>query len=116
MRDYQIASPSLEGVLNHDSLLYDGIRRPLEILRVLDGPSSKGKESEKKIAKRLGKRTELSETEFKILQEYFYDLYGVFMKRLSHFLVDSDVSSDDSIKLQAMLQEMIKVKKWVVGK
>ena len=116
MRDYQIASPSLEGVLNHDSLLYDGIKRPLEILRILDGPSSKGRESERKSNKRLGKRTELSETEFKILQEYFYDLYGVFMKRLSHFLVDSDVSSDDSVKLQAMLQEMIKVKKWVVGK
>jgi hypothetical protein len=121
-------SPSLEGVLNHDSLLYDGIKRPIEILRILDGPSAKGRESEARSKKkeeveivgpkrrRVGKNSELSESDFKILQEYFYDLYGVFMKRLSHFLVESDISSDDSIKLQAMLQEMIKVKKWVIGK
>ena len=147
MRDYQIVSPSLEGVLNHDSLLYDGVKRPLELLRVLDGPSAKGTKSDARTKKeevgngdgdgggtdmtgvgvrinvagtgykrKVGKNTELTEVEFKILQEYFFDLYGVFMKRLSHFLVDSDVSSDDSIKLQAMLQEMIKVRKWVVGK
>jgi hypothetical protein len=116
MRDYQIVSPSLEGVLNHDSLLYDGVKRPIEILRILDGPRAKGIESEAKIQKRFGKKTDLSEAEFKMLQEYFFDLYGVFMKRLSHFLVEADISSDDGIKLQAMLQEMIKVKKWVVGK
>ena len=116
MRDYQIVSPSLEGVLNHDSLLYDGIKRPIEILRILDGPRAKGRESEARSKKRAGNSTVLSEAEFKMMQEYFFDLYGVFMKRLSHFLVEADISSDDSIKLQAMLQEMIKVKKWVVGK
>ncbi len=135
MRDYQIASPSLEGVLNHDSLLYDGIKRPMEILRILDGPSSKGRESAARSKKRevlgkddgeirvvgpgrrkIGKNALLSETDFKVLQEYFYDLYGVFMKRLSHFLVEADVSSDDSIKLQAMLQEMIRVRNWIMGK
>ena len=115
MRDYQIASPSLEGVLNHDSLLYDGIRRPVEILRILDGPASKGRDSDEVIEakKRAGKYSGLSETEYKVLQEYFYDLYGVFMKRLSHFLVEANISSDDGVKLQAMLQEMIRVKKWV---
>lgn len=116
MRDYQIVSPSLEGVLNHDSLLYDGIKRPIEILRILDGPRAKGRESEARSKKRAGNSTVLSEAEFKMMQEYFFDLYGVFMKRLSHFLVEADISSDDSIKLQAMLQEMIKVKKWVIGK
>ena len=116
MRDYQIVSPSLEGVLNHDSLLYDGIRRPIAILRILDGPRAKGTESEARSRKRAGNSTVLSEAEFKMMQEYFFDLYGVFMKRLSHFLVEADISSDDSIKLQAMLQEMIKVKKWVIGK
>ena len=116
MRDYQIVSPSLEGVLSHDSLLYDGIKRPIEILRILDGPRAKGRESEARSKKRAGNSTVLSEAEFKMMQEYFFDLYGVFMKRLSHFLVEADISSDDSIKLQAMLQEMIKVKKWVIGK
>jgi hypothetical protein len=114
MRDYQIASPSLEGVLNHDSLLYEGVRRPIEILRILDGPVSKGRSKEGKLAAHRG--SELSEAELRVLQEYFYDLYGVFMKKLSHFLVESDISSDDSVKLQALLQEMIRVRKWVVGK
>ncbi|MEI6304705.1 MAG: hypothetical protein WCP09_01660 [Candidatus Taylorbacteria bacterium] len=136
MRDYQIASPSLEGVLNHDSLLYEGIKRPLEILRILDGPASKGRESDAKGKKtavsgsgkstelvvsqvpkmKIGSNSELTESEFKILQEYFYDLYGVFMKKLSYFLVESSFESDDSVKLQAMLQEMIKVRRWVIGK
>ena len=136
MRDYQIASPSLEGVLNHDSLLYEGVKRPLEILRILDGPASKGRESDAKSKKisisdggeplelvvgmvpkrKIGSSSELSESEFKILQEYFYDLYGVFMKKLSYFLVESSFESDDSVKLQAMLQEMIKVRRWVIGK
>ncbi len=127
MRDYQIASPSLEGVLNHDSLLYEGVKRPLEILRILDGPASKGrmKEGKKNVqcstnndqtsvqGEKLRVGGQLSDTQYKILQEYFIDLYGVFIKKLSHFLVDSNISSDDSIKLQAMLQEMVRVKKWI---
>lgn len=112
MRDYQIASPSLEGVLNHDSLLYEGVKRPLEILRILDGPASKGKVS----GVNHKTNAELTESEFKTLQEYFFDLYGVFMKKLSYFLVESSFDSDDSVKLQAMLQEMIRVRRWVVGK
>jgi len=110
MRDYQMISPSLEGVLNHDTLSYEGIARPLEILRILDGPATKGNIEGKK-----GNRNTklLSEKDQKVLQEYFYDLYGVFMKKLSHFLVETDTSNDDKVKLQAMLQEMIRVKKWV---
>ncbi|MEI7463212.1 MAG: hypothetical protein WCK03_02325 [Candidatus Taylorbacteria bacterium] len=111
MRDYQIASPSLEGVLNHDSLLYDGIKRPIEILRILDGPVSRGKASE---AKSSLKNHMIGENEIKILQQYFYDLYAVFMKKLSHLLVEFDTSSDDNIKLQAILQEMIRIKKLLV--
>jgi hypothetical protein len=117
MRDYQMISPSLEGVLNHDSLSYEGIERPLQILRILDGPVSKGRGGDidtkrSELVKRKGTKL-LSEKDQKVLQEYFYDLYGVFMKRLSHFLVEADTSNDDKVKLQAMLQEMIRVKKWV---
>lgn len=109
MRDYQIVSPSLEGVLRHDSLLYDGIKRPVELLRVLDGPLSKGKTGEK------GSRRSVEEDQ-KVLGEYFQDLYGTFMKRLSYFIVDSEIASDETVKLQAMLQEMIKVKGLMNGK
>lgn len=99
---YSLASPSLEGVLTHDSLQYEGIKRPLEVLRVLDGPSSKG---------RRDRRTH----EGKVLEQYFYDLYGVFMKKLSAYVLDPKVTDAESLKLQAILQEMIKVKRLMTG-
>ena len=101
IRDYQIVSPSLEGVLSEGTVMYEGIRRPSEILRVLDGPAAKGS----------GKRQERTENERRILQEYFQDLYGVFMKKLSHFIVEAESSPEDGVKLLALLQEMIKIKK-----
>jgi hypothetical protein len=106
MRDYQIVSPSLEGVLNHDSLLYDGIKRPLELLRALDGPAAKGNAKEGN----AGRGYKYTRDDHKLLEEYFHDLHGVFLKRLSYFVVGSDSDSDDMIKLQAMLQEIIKIK------
>jgi len=107
MRDYQIASPSLEGVLNHDSLLYEGMKRPVEIMRVLDGPASRGSDKEHPVRKDKKQRDE----DKKVLEEYFHDLYGVFMSKLSFFVVQPLSSSDETVKLQAMLQEMIKVKR-----
>jgi hypothetical protein len=41
------------------------------------------------------------------------DLYGVFMKKLSYFIVELDPESSDTVKLLALLQEMIKVKKLI---
>lgn len=109
MRDYQIASPSLEGVLNHSSLLYEGVKRPIELLRVLDGPATKGvnKECPTKYDKKV------TEENKKVLEGYFHDLYGIFMNKLSYFVVKSASDSDETVKLQAMLQEMIKVKRLI---
>ncbi len=109
MRDYQIASPSLEGVLRHNSLLYEGINRPLDLLRVLDGPSSKGTDKDDRT--RLDKK--MNNEEQKVLLQYFQDLFGIFMKKLSFFVVESYSDSDETIKLQAMLQEMIKIKRLI---
>lgn len=109
MRDYQIISPCLEGVLNHSSLLYEGIERPLELLRVLDGPQSRG--TDKSSLTRLDKKVSAEEEE--VLSQYFQDLYGVFMKKFSYFAVEAISDSDETIKLQAMLQEMIKVKRLI---
>ncbi|MFA6315468.1 MAG: hypothetical protein WC648_03840 [Candidatus Paceibacterota bacterium] len=96
IRDYQIVSPSLEGVLSESTLSYEGLKRPIDLLRVFDsGVVSKEKLLENK----------------KMLDEYFHDLYGIFMKKLSFFVVNPDVSSEDTVRLQAMLQEMVKVKK-----
>jgi len=108
IRDYQIASPSLEGVLSEGNLVYEGISRPSEILRVLDGPSSKGNSGS------AAKGQKKTEAERKILEDYFHDLYGVFMKKLSHFIVEAEVSSENGVKLLALLQEMIKIKKLMI--
>ena len=101
-RNYQIVSPSLEGVLCHESLVYERIKRPVELLRVLDGPRSRGPADAPSYFADGNDR--------RMLEEYFHDLYGVFMKRLSHFIVEPIACDGDAVKLQAMLQEMIKVK------
>ncbi len=99
MRDYQLISPSLEGVLSHSSLWYEGLNRPIEIMKILDGPASKRG------------RTKPSEDEEKVLEQYFQDLYGVFLKKLSTFALEAESSAEETIKLQALFQEMIKVKR-----
>lgn len=100
IRDYTIVSPSLGGVLSHESLMYEGIRQPVEILRALDGPAA-DPEAPKPPHQQ------------KVLEQYFYDLYGIFMKRLSHFVLEPQPSEADIVRLQAMLQEMVKVKKLI---
>lgn len=93
-----LTSPSIEGILRHDSVVYDGLQRPIEIIRAFDSPSS---ETDKMP----------NENEHEVLDQYFHDLYGIFMKKLSYFVVESNIDSIDTVKLQAMLQELIKVKK-----
>ena len=97
-RSYGLLMPSLDGVLSHESLVYEGVERPIEILRAFDSPAAASKASH-------------PAHEGKVLERYFYDLYGVFMKRLSQFVLESEPSDIETVNLQAMLQEMIKVKK-----
>ncbi len=104
MRDYQLTTPSLEGLFRHDALSYEGIIRPERILRIMDGPASKGPKDGRP-------RHEYSDKDQKIIGQYFQDLYGVFMKKLSRFAVEVDISDDDALKLQALLQELIKIKR-----
>ena len=103
VRDYELASPSLEGLLTHGSITYEGLKRPVELLRVLDGPAAKGSGESRKPKK--------TESDQKILESYFHDLYGVFMKKLSHFVVEPEPSPENGVNLLALLQEMIKIKK-----
>ncbi len=98
IRDYPIVSPSLGGVLTDESLMYEGVRRPTELLRAFDSPAADPK-------------AHTHSGDQKILEQYFYDLYGVFMKRLSAFVLEPDAEDAETVRLQAMLQEMIKVKK-----
>jgi len=108
MRDYQVISPSLEGFLSDSVLRYGGVDRPAELLRVLDGPASKGSVGTVK--------TEQVQNEKEILLKYLHDLYGVFMKKISYFFVESDIPDEETVIIQAMLQEMIKVKKLIQRK
>lgn len=100
--NYSYASPSLAGVLTHESLQYDGVTRPVEIMKILDGPGP------------ARQRTRRS-YEGKMLERYFYDLYGVFMKKLSGFVLEPRPPQADEVKLQALLQEMIRVKRAIAG-
>jgi hypothetical protein len=103
-RDYQLVSPSLDGVLRHESLSYEGLRRPEEVMQILDGPATKGTHREGRAECAANSR------ERKILEQYFYDLYGIFMKKLSHYAVSCDTAPDEPLKMMAMLQEMFKVR------
>ncbi len=99
LRDYSITSPSLDGILRHESIVYEGIDRPSEIIRAFDKPSSQ-------------KIRDLDNPENrKILQDYWNDLYGLFMRKLSQFITEPQIDSNTDLKLLAMLQELIKVKK-----
>ncbi len=112
MRDYQIASPSLQGVLNHSSILYEGLNRPVEILRIFDGPQTRSQvKNENTIYDR-----KLAQDEQFILYDYFRDLHQVFLKKLSNFVIEDYSASDETIKLIAMLQEMIRVKRLIADK
>lgn len=112
MRDYQIISPSLQGVLNHSSVLYDGINRPTEILRIFDGPYTRSqvKGQNNRFDRKINKN------EQEILSTYFTDLQQVFLKKFSNFVSEGYSRSDETIKLIAMLQEMIRVKRLIADK
>ncbi len=105
-----LVSPSLDGILRHDSVMYEGLKRPVEVLRVLDGPSSHGRGAHGSRGKEDNQKRQPTEEQIKILEGYFNDIYGVFMKKLSHFVVAASSKPDEVVKLQALLQEMIKIK------
>ncbi len=99
LRDYSITSPSLDGVLRHDSLVYEGLERPTDIIRAFDRPAG-------------NRMPDLDNPENrKILEDYFNDLYGLYMRKMSQFIAEAQTEPDTEVKLQAMLQELIKVKR-----
>jgi hypothetical protein len=98
VRDYDIISPSLEGILKHDIVEYEGLQRPNQIMRVYDIDSKR--KSPKK----------MSDFEYETLSNYFKDLYTVYTNKLSRFVMESYADEGDGLKLIAMMQELIKVK------
>ena len=91
MNTYSIVSPSLDGVLSDDYIYFEGVRRPSELFTVRDS----GIESEENKV---------------ILERYFNDIYNLFLRKLTHFTGNSPVNNEETLKMQGLLQEMIKVK------
>ena len=107
IRDYMITSPSLDGILSHDSIVYEGLERPIEIIRAFDCPKAYPPNSSSDSLS----ASKTTPEQRQILQDYFNDLYGLFMRKVSQFIVESEISPDFEVKILAMLQELIKVKK-----
>lgn len=110
LHDYSITSPSLDGILQHESIIYEGIRRPTEIMRAFDRPGSD--KTDKLGSDKIHDLCDPGNR--KILNDYWNDLYGLFMRKLSQFITEAEVKPDEEVKLQAILQELVKVKKMLV--
>jgi len=98
-----VMSPSLDGILSHDSIIYEGISRPNEVIRAFDKPK------DERVLDQIGPE------KVQILQDYCNDLYGLFMRKMGQFISEKEVSVDLEIKLMAILQDLIKVKKLLSG-
>ena len=93
-----MTSPSLDGILSHESVYYEGVKRPALINRIFDKPPGCRAIDPGDLDNR------------KVIEGYFNDLYGILMKNLSQFAIECDPAPDESVRLVAMLQEFIKVK------
>lgn len=89
MKTYHL--PTISGVLSDDYLYFEGTSRPQAFFTLRDGAHVKDAH-------------ELLE-----LERYWNDLYNLFLRKLTDF-AGGPVSDEESLKLQALLQELIKVK------
>ncbi|MEK7095397.1 MAG: hypothetical protein AAB917_01940 [Patescibacteria group bacterium] len=92
MKIYTVTSPSLEGILSDDHLFFEGVQRPQNLYQIKDEDSLHRVEN------------------IEILEKYFNDIYNLFLRKLSFFVTEESTTNEESTKLQALLQEMIKVK------
>jgi hypothetical protein len=95
VKNYSLVMPSLDGLLSDDALYFEGVSRPAEYYIFRDAPSSVGDPV--------------------ILERYSNDVYNLFLRKLSLFASVDNTAEEDSIKLQALLQELIKVKGLLAG-
>ncbi len=89
-KNYSLVLPSLDGLLSDDALYFEGISRPVAYYVFRDAP--------------------LSGRDPVILEHYWNDVYNLFLRKLALFASSTASSHEDSVKLQALLQELIKVK------
>jgi hypothetical protein len=96
MKNYIINSPSLDGIISDDLLYFEGFRRPNTIFTVRDGAIP-------------------TADDIDLLEKYFNDIYNLFLRKLSAFAMFENTDEEETMKMQALLQELIKVKKMMVN-
>lgn len=98
MKTYNIISPSLVGILSDDYLYFEGVSRPEEIYTIRDYNNE-----------------DIFHRNIDVLEKYFNDVYNLFLRKLSAFATFEYMTDEEETKLQALLQELIKVKKLIEG-
>ncbi len=98
MKTYTIVSPSLQGILSDDHVYFEGIKRPTDYFIARDS---------------VHLEKEVSPKNIEILERYLQDIYNLFLRKLSNYILDNRDEMEESIKIQALLQEIIKVKELI---
>lgn len=94
MKKYTTISSTLTGILSDDHLYFEGISRPSQVYAIRDNSIS-------------------PDDNINVLEKYFNDIYNLFLRKLSSFAMFEVTDDEDSMKMQALLQELIKVKKMI---
>ncbi len=102
MKTYSITPPSIEGMLSDDFLYFEGVVRPTSVSFIRDGNYDEIKEMD-------------SSKNIEVLEKYFNDIYNLFLRKLSSFAMFEHTSDEEAIKMQALLQELVKVKSLIEG-
>lgn len=85
----QYILPTLTGVISEDYLYFEGVTRPPLFYTLQDGNGA-------------GSLHEL--------ELYWIDIYNLFLRKLTLFASTVPTGDEETLKLQALLQELIKVK------
>jgi hypothetical protein len=96
MKNYYPPTPLIDGILSDDYLYFEGINRPSELFFIKDGAKVDGRD-------------------FDILEKYLNDVYNLFLRKVSNYISVDKPSEEETIKIQALLQELIKVKNLISG-
>lgn len=96
MKIYNVTSPSIDGLISDDQLYFEGVSRPPQLYFIRDQGINSNEKTD-------------------VLEKYFNDIYNLFLRKLSSFAMFESLNDEDAIKMQALLQELIKVKKLIEG-
>ncbi len=100
MKTYSLTT-TLTGVLSDDYLYFEGTARP-QVVRLLF-------DNEERPSENLSKEMRLE------LEGYWNDVYNLFLRKLTYCASSAELKDEEAVKLQALLQELIKVRKLIVN-